>query len=100
MKKVIILLAVIFISSLTGYFFGKNEQNLNMKSSELSPILDDVKEKCKTADLKGDIYSKKYDDKNEDQESMKSKEWFEAQSWEQACAESLNELRSQLTIEK
>ena len=100
MKKVLILLAVIFISSLTGYFIGKNEQDLNMKSFALNSILDEIKEKCKTADIKGDIYSKKYDLKKDEQESMNSKEWFEAQAWEQACTESLYELRSQLTVGK
>jgi hypothetical protein len=97
MKRIIVLFVVIFISSSIGYIIGKNGQNISIKPSTFSPVLDDIKEKCKTADIKGDIYFKKYDINKNEQESMKSKEWFDAQSWEQACTESLNELRSQLT---
>lgn len=102
MKKYLFYVLLILISIGTGWFLRQIRyppSNAPMRSAE-AQLLVNIREKCKMADIKGEIYFKKYGAAKSNDESLNSKEWVDAQSWEQACSDAFQELREQFRAEK
>jgi hypothetical protein len=102
MKKAIIGLLIVFLGFGFGFFFGRMAdpvKKVSFNQNELN-TLKDIHEKCKAADIKGDIYFKKYGNEKIKDEPVNSKEWVDAQAWEQACSDAFQNLREQIRDEK
>ncbi len=95
MKRFWILFAIV-LGFGGGFFVGKI--NLPQQEAVLKnpAALIEAKKKCSISDQKAKLYFKKYGTQKNTQEPINNQEWLEAQSWEQACTEALEELRSQL----
>ena len=92
MKNKIFLALIVVMSLIAGFFVGQTSTTSEQR------LLQEVKEKCRTADQKGKAYFKKYGNHPAGKEPVNSPEWVDAQSWEQACTEALEELRALFVV--
>ncbi len=103
MKKILFYVLLIASNFGLGWFIGQRQTNFSSKTSfnvdELKTI-NEMREKCKTADKKNVNYFKKYGTHESGKDLLHDEEFTDVGEWEQACNDTFELLRDQFRNEK